>query len=167
MHILSLKPTYSDDELVKEFNAEQIAKFYEIFTKEFMDDTVIVHGKKIKIAPVNSRIQEFKEYNETFVHIITRDTSHGRIYTAERANRVHWIKPILENSESKAIIYYKWKDDRGICKEHFWFFKRDFMVVLKPLSSDLMIVTAFCVDDDEKAKFHERFKDFQDGNGTC
>lgn len=167
MHILSLKPTYSDDELIKEFNSEQIDKFYELFTHDFIENTVIIRGKKIRITPVNSKVQEFSIYKETFVHIITRETSHGRIYTAERANRVHWIKPILENSESKSIFYYKWKDDKGICKEHFWFFKRDFMVVLKPFSSDLMIVTAFCVDEDDKIRFFERYNDFKDGNGTC
>jgi hypothetical protein len=167
MHLLALKPTYNDTDLEIGFNIKQIDEFYEIFTKEFIDQTLIVQGRKVKIAPVNSKIQEFGKYNESFVHVITRDTSHGRIYTAARANRIHWIKPILENSSSKLIFYYKWKDDKGVCKEHFWFFKKDFMVVLKPVSSDLMIVTAFCVDSNEKNKFFERYKDFEDGNKTC
>lgn len=167
MNLLSLKPICDEDELKMEFNSEQIDKFYKIFTNDFIDNTLVIQGKKIKIAPINSKVAEFKDYNETFYHIVTRDTSHGRIYTAARANRINWIKPILENSESKSILYYKWKDDKNICKEHFWFFKRDFMVVLKPLSSDLMIVTAFCVDGDDKGTFFERYTDFKEGNGTC
>lgn len=167
MNLLSLKPIYGEEELIKEFNNEQIDVFYDIFTNDFVTNSVLIDGRKIKIAPTNSKVEEFKEYNETFHHIITRDTSHGRIYTADRANRIHWIKPILENSKDKAILYYKWKDDKNVCKEHFWFFKRDFMVVLKPLSTDVMIVTAFCVDADEKATYFERYKDYVDGNGTC
>ncbi len=167
MNLLSLKPVFKDEDLLKEFNLEQINDFYKIFVNDFIDNPVVINGKKIKIAPVNSRIKEFNEYNESFVHVITRDTSKGRIYNADRANRIHWIKPILENSESKSILYFKWIDENNVCKEHFWFFKRDFIVVLKPISSDLMLVTAFCVDKDEKEKFYEKFKDFKDGNGTC
>jgi hypothetical protein len=167
MNLLSLKPIFSEEELRKEFNREQIDVFYDLFTNDFITNTVLIRGKKIKIAPVNSKVIEFKEYNETFYHIVTRDTSQDRIYNADRANRIHWIKPILENSDSKSILYYKWKDDKNICKEHFWFFKRDFMVVLKPLSIDLMIVTAFCVDLEDKDTFFERYKDYSDGNGTC
>jgi hypothetical protein len=167
MNLLSLKPIFPEEKLQKGFNKEQIDAFYEIFTSEFIDNTLIIKGKKIKIASFNSKVEEFKAYNETFYHIVTRETSHGRIYTAERANRIHWIKPILENADSKSIHYYKWKDDKNICKEHFWFFKKDFMVVLKTISTDLMIVTAFCVDKDEQSIYYERYKNYKEGNGTC
>lgn len=167
MNLLSLKPIFTEEELLKEFNITQVNRFYEIFTHDFVDCTVIIRGKKIKIAPTNSKVEEFKDYNETFYHIVTRNTSYGRIFNADRANRINWIKPILENSDSKSILYYKWKDDKNVCKEHFWFYKRDFMVVLKPLSVDFMIVTAFCVDQEDKSTFLERYKDYTDGNGTC
>jgi hypothetical protein len=41
------------------------------------------------------------------------------------------------------------------------------MVVLKDVGANCQIVTAFCVDGDQKLKFYERYKDYQDGNGTC
>lgn len=41
------------------------------------------------------------------------------------------------------------------------------MVVLKSISDDMAIVTAFCVDADLKIKFYERYKYFEEGKGTC
>ncbi len=41
------------------------------------------------------------------------------------------------------------------------------MVILKEISSELQIVTAFCVDADQKLKFFERFADFRDGKSDC
>jgi len=41
------------------------------------------------------------------------------------------------------------------------------MVILKEVRPDLMIVTAFCVDKDEKAGYFERYKNYKEGNGNC
>ena len=165
--LMELSEMFNDTELDKSFNKDQIDMFYSRFKDDFMLEEFEFKGVKIKIAPQNSKIEEFSDYNETFVHIVTRKTSRGRVYDSARANRSHWVKTILENHESKLIQYYKWKDEKGVCKEHFWFRRKDFMVVLKPVSTNLMIVTAFCVDDDEKLKFFERFKDYEEGNSNC
>lgn len=57
---------------------------------------------------------DFERYYEKFVHVITRTIKGGRYKTSgkirefreERANRVHWIRPILENKEDKRITYF-------------------------------------------------------------
>jgi hypothetical protein len=37
------------------------------------------------------------------------------------------------------------------------------MVVTKDITPDLQIVTSFCVDQEEKVKFYERYKDYSGG----
>ena len=36
------------------------------------------------------------------------------------------------------------------------------MVVLKPTQPDLMVVTAFCIDDFERARYRKRFNVYRD-----
>ncbi|WP_025146588.1 hypothetical protein [Pedobacter jeongneungensis] len=85
------------------------------------------------------------------------------MYDCQRANRVHWIKPILQAHPCKDILYYRWKDEKGVCKHHYWAFSLDFMIVTVDVKPDEQIVTTFCVDKDSKAEFYTRFKDFEEG----
>lgn len=166
--ISNLKPLYGETELSTSINHDQIKTFFEIFIKDFITDAFELNGKKIRIDKRPPKPKEYSAYSESFYHIITRSSTYynERFYECNRANRIHWIKPILLSHPCKEIKYYKWKDENGICKEHFWYLSEKFMVVLKTISEDFQIVTAFCVDDDEKLKYYERFKDFEEGK-TC
>ena len=126
-----------------------------------------MNSKNILIIRAPSKIKQYDQYAETFVHIITRSVTEGRIYDCNRANRIHWIKPILLAHPCNEIKYYKWRDEKGICKEHFWYYAQDFMVVLKDLKADLQIITAFCVDKLDKLRFYERYVNYREGNGNC
>ncbi len=64
-------------------------------------------------------------------------------------------------------MYYKWKDKDGICKEHYWLTAKKFMVVLKDVDPDKQIVTSFCVDDDERLNYFERYDNYRNGKGNC
>ena len=165
MAINKLKPYFDESELDSSFNKNQVDQLYEVFKEHFVFDPFTVGGKKIKIIHQKSRIEQYADYSETFTHIITRKayTFGNRIYLSDRANRIHWIKPILQSPPCKDIFYYRWKDDDGVCKHHYWLFDLDYMVVTVDVKPDLRIVTAFCVDKDEKKKFYERFKNFREG----
>lgn len=169
INIKNLKPLISDDKLKTEIDHEQIKIFNDNFVDDFITNPFEVKGKKIRIENKPPKATEFSAYTESFYHIITRTTNYynERLYDCNRANRIHWIKPILLSPPSKEIMYYRWKDEKGICKEHFWHFSEKFMVVLKTISNDFQIVTAFCVDDDEKQKYFERFRDFKDKIKIC
>lgn len=169
INLNDLKPLFDDGELDQNINNEQIKRFYEQFAEDFINYPFNVNGKKIKIDKRSPRDKNFANYCETFFHILTRKNHfyNDRIYECNRANRCHWIKPILLSHPSNVILYYKWKDSQGVCKEHYWLMSKKFMVVLKDISADVQIVTAFCVDDDEKLKYYERYKAYLEGNSTC
>ena len=79
-----------------------------------------------------------------------------------------WFSPItLLSHPTNQVKYFKWRDDKGVCKEHYWYFQGDFMVVTRDLDPDVRIVTAFCVDEDSKHIYWERFADYRDKRVVC
>ena len=148
---------------------EQVRAFYEVFNDDFIEEELIVNGKKVRIILSLSKITGFKEYPETFAHIVTRElkSQKDRFYEKERANRIHWVRPILESKTCSDIKYFKKKDERGICKEYFWLIFKEFIVVLKDVAKDVQIVTAFCVDEEEKLKYFGWYKEYEAGKSGC
>lgn len=164
MAINKLKPYFNDEVLDSSFNKQQLDELYEVFKQDFVFDPFTVDGKKIKIIHSKSIITQYSDYSETFAHIVSRETYtyNARLYECKRANRIHWIKPILLAHPAKDIFYYRY-NDKGACRHHYWYFEKDFMVVTQDIKPDLRIVTAFCVDADQKKRFYERYSDFKDG----
>jgi hypothetical protein len=162
-----LTPLYSDEALSASFDVTQGNVFYELYLEDFVTTPLVINGKKIRIEPRLSRVSEYKIYQETFYHIITRKIFNDRHFDCNRANRIHWIKPILLSHPCKEIKYYWWRDEKGVCKEHFWYFEKEFMVVLVNVAPDKQIVTSFCVDKDERETFFERYSNYREGKSGC
>lgn len=141
---------------------EQLTQLLEIFNNDFVKNPFEVGGRKVKIVEKASFNREFKGYPETFVHLVTRESKlkGQRMFDRERTNRLHWIKPILLNLSDARIKYYEFTDEKGILKKHFWFQERDFMVVLKPIEKDLLVVTGFKVDKLEKPTYLKRYQNY-------
>jgi hypothetical protein len=153
------------EDLSFDYTDKEINQIYEVFKRDFIDNPVVIDGKAIKIILAKSKIPEFKAYPETFVHIVTRKNLYSgkRNFEPERANRIHWIKEILLQKNDSRIKYFEWLDENRIMKEHYWYEEGKFMVILKKVSKDLMIVTAFCVDEIEKRKYKYRYEQYQAG----
>lgn len=151
-----------DDLGYEEISNEQLKTLLGIFQKDFIDEAFEVEERRVKIVDKASFNREFKGYPETFVHLITRESKMKgqRMFDPERANRLHWIKPILLHSKDSRIKYYEFTDNKGILKKHFWFQEADFMVILKPIGNDLLVVTGFKVDILEKRTYLKRYRDY-------
>lgn len=158
-----LEPLF--DEIDIEPESEILNQLFEVFKNDFIDNLFTVNGKRVKIIPQRSNMPGFRQYPETFVHIITRKShiSGKRNFEPERANRIHWIKNILLQIADNRIKYFKFKDEEGSLKDHYWYEDYNFMVVLKPLSTDTLIITAFCVDALEKSRYKRILQDYRKG----
>ncbi|KAA5537046.1 hypothetical protein F0919_05065 [Taibaiella lutea] len=166
MSLSNLTP-YFIDGINAQFAKDQVDELYQIFREDFIDNPIILNGKKVKVIMKNSKIAQYSCYCETFTHLITKREGQFRLYTCERAEKIHWIKPIIEAHPCSDILYYKWQDNNGICKEHFWHISKKFMVVLRDIDEDSRIVTAFCVEDDSAVTYYDRFKAYKAGTSTC
>jgi hypothetical protein len=141
----------------------QLARMHEIFRDDFFHDYVEVEGKEITLKNHKSWVKGFEDLPETFVHLITREPSKGKPRTFDklRANRIHWVKQILTQRDNPKIKYFE-KVDMGYLKKHYWFEEKDFVVILKPVSADLLLVTAFYVEPLKKKDFEWDYNKYRE-----
>jgi len=157
--------TLYDDNLPLEPDEDLKDELFEVFKTDFIDNPFLVDTSKVKIIHAKSKLPGFTKYPETFVHIITRKStiSEKRSFEPERANRIHWIKPILLQKADNRVKFFKFTDEDGVLKDHYWFQEMDFMIVLKPISKDVLIITAFCVDILDRNKYKNRYMEYRKG----
>ena len=120
--ILGMLQTYFDCELSVD-DKDKILELHERFKDDVLIQKVNLDGAEliIKPYPYNRSHKDglpdwFDGLLEKFVHVITRDAKEDRRKTAktvrefrsERAVRVHWIKPILENASDKRITRFRY-----------------------------------------------------------
>ena len=143
--------------------AVQLAKMHEIYRDDFFHDFVEVDGKEITLKTQKSWLKGFEGYPETFVHLLTRETVKGkpRLFDKYRANRIHWVKQILLQKDNPKIKYFE-KMDLGYLKIHYWFEEKDFVVILKPVSANLLLVTAFYVETLKKQDFEWDYEKYRE-----
>lgn len=153
------------DDLEIDPTAEQLKEMLDCFMDDFVNNPFQIKGCDVKVIIRQSWHKDFKGMPETFVHLITRESKYKerREFDRERANRIHWVKEVLINHTSARIKYFEYADNKGIVKQHYWLQEKNFMVVLKPVQLNLLVVTAFCIDNYEKVKYRKRYNDFMDG----
>lgn len=144
-----------DDLSFDEPTADQIFTMYGIFLKDFKNIPLTVKGKTLKINENRSFHPLFKNKAETFVHVITRKSDHNdkRYFDKHRANKIHWIRPVLENADDDRILCFERLNDKNENQHYFWFAEKEFIVILREIDPDVLLITAFCVDKHEGVKY--------------
>lgn len=166
----SLKPYC--DETIAVTDKEQIMYLHNMFREDFMVGTVMLDGKEVKVKPVlysRATIDHLPDWfnglSEKFVHIITREVKENnrknsrkiREFRSERALRIHWIRPIIENCNDKRIRRFKCQEYSGREREYFWFSK-GYMVIVEFINPDVALITGFCVDQDNQAYYLRKYQ---------
>ncbi len=152
-----------DDLDFNEPTSEQIFKMYGIFLNDFVKNTLYIKGKSVRYKTNPSKHPLFKGKHDTFVHVVTRESKMRgkREFDQQRANRIHWIRPILENSEDDRIWYFEKKNEDNENQEYFWYESKDFLVILKSIEPDVLLVTSFYVDADKKKQLRRWFQTYR------
>ncbi len=151
------------DDLGFDPTPEHLQDMLDCFMNDFVHNPFQIKGCNVKVITQGSWHRDFRGMPETFVHLITRENKYKgrREFDHERANRIHWIKEVLMNHTSARVKYFEYADERGILKHHYWLEEANFMVILKPVQPDLLVVTAFCIDDYERGRYRRRYNDFR------
>lgn len=149
-----LKPFFSDG--IGKEDEKKLDKLFERFKSDFFDESILIDGTKfkVKIHPYNPRKDNlpsfYGHYYEKFVHLITRKQNRKRFFEEERANRIHWIKPILEHRESPLISHFKFRESDGNIRDYLWYKNKKYMVIIQKITSEYILITGFCVDEKNK-----------------
>lgn len=154
-------------------NDEDIIKaLHDKFCEDFIGGSVMLDDKRVKVKPYvyngahKDHLPEwYNGLTEKFVHIITREKKETkqksskkiREFRSERALRIHWIKPIIENCNDKRIRRFKCLESAGNEREYFWFLK-GYMVVVEFINPDIALITGFCIDQDNHAYYMRKYQ---------
>ena len=90
-------------------SSDQLFQIYGIFLNDFHKSPLLHKGKNVVFNTNPSKHPLFRGKFEGFVHIVTRKNHYNdkRQYDRDRANRIHWIKPILNNWQSSFVSYFE------------------------------------------------------------
>jgi|GEM_PF-618980 len=155
------------DELGVEPTPEQLTDLRTLFEAEFVTNPCLFRGQRVKVNLNPSTVRGYYRQPDAFVHLITRESKQKghRMFDHQRANRLHWVRHILAYAEAKdpRIWYYEHTEGNGTMKQYCWYKNQDYIVILKPIKPDVLLVTAFCIDASERQMHQNRHRAYWDG----
>lgn len=164
MNFDELEILFDEDEMSIDGPTEdQLFKMYGIFLNDFHKTILLHKGKRVIFNTNLSKHPLFRGKFQGFVHLVTRDNKYNdrRQYNRDRANRIHWIRPILENWESPQISYFEQYNKDGELQYFYWLQAHSYIVILRELNPDLLLVTAYCVDAYTKVQFRKQLNNYR------
>jgi hypothetical protein len=159
---------YELDDLINGLGIEptqqQLDELFAEFDRDFIQNPFKVNGFQVKVILASSAVPGFEAYPETFVHLITRKgTGKQRLFDRHRANKIHWIKCILENRKEDDITFFKYPEDDGSLRDYYWLKDENFLVIMEKVAPDYLVITSFHIDNKRnRAYFEEKEKWYRD-----
>jgi hypothetical protein len=151
-----------DDLSIDGPNPQQLFQMYGIYLSDIVNNSLTFNGKTVKFNNSKSNHPICKGKHKAFEHIITRESKYSgkRNFDAERANKIHWIKPIIENAADYRIKYFEAINDKNENQHFFWYEEMGFIVILRDINPDLLLITSFSVDSYEKGNYKKLYEDY-------
>lgn len=164
-----LKPYFDDGVTINDL--EKIRALHNVFHHDFFENIVTIDGNSLKVKPykysksaIDGLPIEYEQFYEKFVHIITRDAKPvwrgqpaHRDFDEKRANRIHWIRPILEHCNDPRVTRFEYIEADGTVREYFWCRPVSYVVVVEYILPDYALITGFCVDAENQAYFQNKY----------
>lgn len=135
----------------------QLAQLYAAFERDFVHIPLTIAGLRVKVILHHSKVRGFEGYPETFVHLITRKgTQKQRLFDRHRANKIHWIRCILEHCVEEEICTFQAIEADGAVRDYFWYEEGDFLVIMEKVPPDYLVITSFHIDDARNRAYFEK-----------
>jgi hypothetical protein len=163
---------------VEEIEATEIFDYlYEsYFVEDFIEQKTYLNGN-IYINPESYKKDENKEL--AFWHLTTREkqytkregkkfvTYKERLLDIDRADRLEWVKKIIENHTLPDIkcFYKKETTNKKPIRLYLWLHEKNFVVILQKLGkSSSFLVTSFYIDhEDKKVDYQDYYENYTNG----
>ncbi|WP_294586708.1 hypothetical protein [uncultured Bacteroides sp.] len=145
---------------------EQLHRIYGIYLNDFVHSDLFFEGKKVIVNTglVRSKREGyFVNKQISFDHIVTRENKYSgkRQYDKDRANKIHWIRVIIENCTHPSIKMFEKVDRSGNRNILLWYEEKNYVVILREKRPDLFLVTGYCVDVIEQGRFRSEYKAYK------
>lgn len=136
-------------------------KLYAVFKEDFVDREIFY--QKLKIIIDARKLPDSNGKEEAFWHLISKnDPEQGRIIDYDRAKKLPWLRPIIENHKNSEVLIWSYPSDKNRTRVYLWLFKHDYVVILeegvRKNKKIIILVTAFCPDERKKKDFKRRYE---------
>lgn len=130
---------------------------YRVFKEGFLDSSPHFHGQRVS---VNLSKKDGSPMEEGFWHLITREDKKlkERFPDFPRAERIVWVRPIIENFSAGGIDYWKYLEGDGQVRHYIYAKAADYLVILEEKPKCFFLVTGFYVDSKWKRQELENKK---------
>jgi hypothetical protein len=144
-----------EDLPIDEPSKDQLYKMYGIFLDDFKNNQIRINGVALKFNTNISKHPVCRGKYVGFEHIITRESKYKgkRDFDKERANKIHWIRPIIEQVSDPRIKYFEKINNEGYNQQYYWYEEKGFIIIIRELNPDLLLITAFSIDTYNKHKY--------------
>lgn len=78
------------------------------------------------------------------------------LFDRHRANRLHWVRCILEHCTEEDICFFQSAEASGAVRDYFWFKDGDFIVIMEKITPDYLVITSFHIDDVRNRAYFEK-----------
>jgi len=152
-----------DDLSVDGPNRDQLFKMYGVFLKDIVKNPIVINGISLSYNKNISKHPVCRGKYKAFEHIITRDNKFKgfREFDRERANKIHWIKPIIENVNDPRIKYFERINQEGYNQQFYWFESKNFIIIIRELNPELFLITTYSVDKGVKGKYRKWLNEYR------
>ena len=128
---------------------------YEYFKQDFIYTKPIYQGQELRL-----KREPYRNGREaTFYHITTKgaDEEHRNL-DIPRAERIRWIKPIIESDDETLLIWEnKRKRDENIL---IFYEKENFLIILRKRRNGLIFWTSYYTDECYKKKLLKEYSNY-------
>lgn len=166
---------------VEEIEATEIFDYLydSYFVEDFIEQKTYLNNN-IYIDPESYKKDKNKEL--AFWHLTTREkqytikegkkfvTYKERLLDIDRANRLEWVKKIIENHTLPDIkcFYKKETANKKPIRLYLWLYEKNFVVILQKLrKSSSFLVTSFYIDhENKKVDYQNYYENYTNGLDT-
>jgi hypothetical protein len=142
----------------------QMFIMYGHYLNDIVKKPLVIKGVTLTFNKNASKHPVCKGKHQCFEHIITRKSKHSgkRNFDKERANKIHWIRPIIENVSDSRIKYFEAINDDNENQQFYWYEEMNFVIILREITPDLLLITSFSVDKEERYSFKKKYKEYKE-----
>lgn len=145
-------------------DAAQMYAMYRYYLNDIVKNPIVIDGITLSFNNNPSRHPICKGKHLCFEHIITRESKHSgkRYFDPERANKIHWIRPVIENAKDPRIKYFEAINGDDENQKFYWYEDMDFVVIIREFKQNLLLITSFYVDKEERYGFKKKYETYRD-----
>lgn len=138
-----------------------VNRLYLVFVNDLKNRMIYFESRRVIFD--NRKTDSDKE--NAFWHLIDKEKDKekdNRLFDPRRAERLGWIRPIIENSHCPDILKFDYVEDNGKVRTYLWLKEYNFVVILEKQTRNrsnlAALITAFYVSGKKNINLQYKYE---------